>query len=376
MTMVDRMWLVAGTILPSMLISWLVVWWVRRKAPGWGLVDQPGARKVHHAPTPLGGGLGIWSGVIFSFLLGYILLSLVDPEGEVPAWVPSFVQPHLVGLQSQLGELTLLLVGASLLMVVGLVDDFRGLPWRLKLGLQFSITAICLIWQGWQLTIFISFPALTIALSVIWVVALINSFNMLDNMDGASAGVAAIAAAILAAFLLLPGNGESGSQLFVAGFLLVLVGSLIGFLFHNRPPAKIFMGDAGSYFVGFCIGVATLLATYASYESPDKHTLLAPLCVMAVPFYDMVTVIWIRCREGRSPFSADRSHFSHRLVELGLTKGQAVLTIYLTTATCGLGALLLHHVDWIGAVVILLMIVCVLSLIAILETTARRKLKS
>ena len=109
---------------------------------------------------------------------------------------------------------------------------------------------------------------------------------------------------------------------------------------------------------------------------PGKHTVLAPLCVMAVPFYDMVTVIWIRLREGRSPFQADRSHLAHRLVELGLTKGQAVLTIYLTTATCGLGALLLHHVDGVGAVVILLMIFCVLSLIAILETTARRKLKS
>jgi UDP-GlcNAc:undecaprenyl-phosphate GlcNAc-1-phosphate transferase len=90
----------------------------------------------------------------------------------------------------------------------------------------------------------------------------------------------------------------------------------------------------------------------------------------------MLTVIWIRYREGRSPFEADRSHFSHRLVELGLTRGQAVLTIYLTTATCGLGALLLHYVDSVGAAVILLMICCVLTLIAILETTARRKLKS
>jgi UDP-GlcNAc:undecaprenyl-phosphate GlcNAc-1-phosphate transferase len=97
---------------------------------------------------------------------------------------------------------------------------------------------------------------------------------------------------------------------------------------------------------------------------------------MAVPLYDMLSVIWIRIREGRSPFQADKSHFSHRLVDLGLTKGQAVLTIYLTTATCGLGALLLQRVDWIGAVVIVLMILCILGLIAILETTARRNLKS
>ena len=376
MTIVDHVWLVTGTVLPSMLICWLSVCWVRRKALAWKLVDQPSSRKVHQVPTPLGGGLGIWSGLVLPFLVGYLLLWLVDLEGGGPSWIPAFVKPHLVGLQSQLAGLVLLLAGASLLMLVGLIDDFRGLHWRLRLGLQFSITAICLIWQGWQLTIFIDLPVLTVGLSVIWVVALINSFNMLDNMDGASAGVAAIAASILAVFLLMPGEGEFESQLFVAGFLLVLVGSLLGFLLHNRPPAKIFMGDAGSYFVGFCIGVATLLATYVSDQSAGTHALLAPLCVMAVPFYDMVTVIWIRCREGRSPFQADRSHFSHRLVELGFTKGQAVLTIYLMTATCGLGALLLRYVDWVGAIIIVLMIVCVLALIAILETTARRKLKS
>jgi UDP-GlcNAc:undecaprenyl-phosphate GlcNAc-1-phosphate transferase len=136
------------------------------------------------------------------------------------------------------------------------------------------------------------------------------------------------------------------------------------------------MGDAGSYFVGFCIAVATLLATYTEYRGERQHAVLAPLCVMAVPLYDMLTVIWIRLREGRSPFEADKNHFSHRLVDLGLTKGQAVLTIYLTTATCGLGALLLNRVDVFGAVVVMLMIVCVLCLIAILESTARRKLTS
>jgi UDP-GlcNAc:undecaprenyl-phosphate/decaprenyl-phosphate GlcNAc-1-phosphate transferase len=97
---------------------------------------------------------------------------------------------------------------------------------------------------------------------------------------------------------------------------------------------------------------------------------------MAVPLYDMVTVIAIRLRSGHSPFAADKNHFSHRLVDLGLTKGQAVLTIYLTTATCGLGALLLHRVDLPGALIVILMIVCILGLIAILETTARRKLNS
>jgi UDP-GlcNAc:undecaprenyl-phosphate GlcNAc-1-phosphate transferase len=133
------------------------------------------------------------------------------------------------------------------------------------------------------------------------------------------------------------------------------------------------MGDSGSYFVGFMIATATLLASYTGYKSATRHAILAPLCVMAVPLYDMATVVLIRLRSGKSPFQADKNHFSHRLVDLGLTKPQAVLTVYLTTATCGLGALVLHRTDMVGAILIMLLIGCVLSLIGILETTGRRK---
>lgn len=135
------------------------------------------------------------------------------------------------------------------------------------------------------------------------------------------------------------------------------------------------MGDSGAYFIGFMIAAATLLASYTGYQSERRHAILAPLCVMAVPLYDMATVIFLRVRAGRSPFEADKNHFSHRLTDLGQTKLQAVLTIYLLTATCGLGALLLHRVDRLGAVLIMLLIGCVLSLVAILESTARRPVK-
>jgi UDP-GlcNAc:undecaprenyl-phosphate GlcNAc-1-phosphate transferase len=262
-------------------------------------------------------------------------------------------------------------------MLVGLVDDRRGLSWQLRLGLQFGVAAASVyLVKNLQLTAFIDAPWLTGSLSVLWIVGLVNSFNMLDNMDALSGGVAAISAALLAAVMLLAPDPEtSGPQLFVAGLLLVLLGALAGFLWHNRPPAKIFMGDAGSYFVGYTIAVATLLASYTGYHSSTRHAILSPLCVMAVPLYDMVTVILIRLKNGRSPFQPDKNHFSHRLVDLGLSKTQAVLTVYLTSATCGLGALLLHRVDWVGGTIIMLMIGCILSLIGILEATARRTLK-
>jgi UDP-GlcNAc:undecaprenyl-phosphate GlcNAc-1-phosphate transferase len=371
---------VAGAMLPSLLTVWALTFLMRRVAPRWGLVDRPNARKVHQTPTPLGGGVAIALGVCATFLVGQLVLlaALASPGfGEA---LPEFVRPHLPGLSARGVDLWILLGGASLLMVLGLLDDRFGLDWRLRLLVQFVVATTCVLSQGWRLTAFIEIPqfgwALSVLLSVGWIVALVNSFNMLDNMDGLSAGVAAIAAGILAAVLLVaPDPVTHRPQLFVAGFLLVLTGALLGFLWHNRPPARIFMGDAGSYFVGFCIAIATLLATYASYQSDTPHAILAPLCVMAVPLYDMTTVIWIRLREGRSPFEADKNHFSHRLVELGLTKGQAVLTIYLTTATCGLGALLLHRVDLFGALIIVLLVVCVLMIIAILESTARRKLR-
>ena len=367
-----------------MLITWLAGFVVRRKAAAWRLVDQPGERKVHHVPTPLGGGLAIWCGVMAAFSLGQLALWSLSsaPVAEVLSHTTlgQFIVPHLPGLRGTSGHLWFLLGAATVLMVVGLVDDLCQIRWPIRLGIQFLVAAVCIyLHPTWRLTAFVDLPVLTGLVSVFWIVGLVNSFNMLDNMDGLSAGVATIAATMLAAVLLvMPSPEGGGPQLFVSGFLLVLAGALLGFLWHNRPVARLFMGDAGSYFIGFCIAVAALLASFASFTGEpeeSRHTILAPLCVMAVPLYDTVTVLWIRLREGRSPFSADKNHFSHRLVALGFTKGQAVLTIYLTTVTCGLAALLLHQVRTLGACLILLLVGCVLALISILESTARRKIE-
>ncbi|MBC8354849.1 MAG: undecaprenyl/decaprenyl-phosphate alpha-N-acetylglucosaminyl 1-phosphate transferase [Planctomycetes bacterium] len=375
MTLESTIWFAASSIIPSFLVAFVATFVVRRMALRWGLVDQPNHRKVHVSPVPLGGGLAIALGVVLPFAAGTLALLLMDQESLAKV-VPEFALEHLEGLLERLPGLWFMLGGALVLMTLGLIDDRRGVDWKIRLFVQFAVATVCVATQGWQLTAFIDVPRVgwivSVTLSSIWVVALINSFNMLDNMDGLSAGVAAIAASILATVMLIS-PAAPRPQLFVAGFLFVLVGALLGFLFHNRPPAKIFMGDAGSYFIGFCIAIATLLATYAGYTvtAPGAHAVLAPLCVMAVPLYDMTTVLWLRIREGRSPFEADKNHFSHRLVELGLSKTQAVLTIYLTTATCGLGALLLHQVDLFGAFVVALLIVFVLLLIAILESTRR-----
>ncbi len=370
-------WLVLGSVIPAAIVAAIAAALVRRGAPGWGLVDEPGHRKVHQRTTPLGGGIAIWLGVVVTFAAAQVALWLLSraPTSEDTSWLrqiplPEFVAQHLSGLSEQAPNLWFLLGAGTVLMLLGLADDLFGLAWQPRLAVQVGV-AVLVVLRGWRLTLFVDVPWLTSVVSVLWIVALINSFNMLDNMDGLSAGVAAVASAMLAAVLLLTPDPEShGPQLFVAGFLLVLVGSLLGFLFHNRPPARLFMGDAGSYFIGFYVALATIMATFSGGDLP-RHSILAPLFVMAVPLYDMVSVILIRFRQGRSPFEADKNHFSHRLVDLGMTKVQAVLAIYLLTATCGLSALLLHQVDTAGAIILALVVACVLVLVGILETTVR-----
>jgi UDP-GlcNAc:undecaprenyl-phosphate GlcNAc-1-phosphate transferase len=368
---------VIGSVLPSLFVALVATFVVRLNASRWGLIDLPSDRKVHTAPMPRGGGLAIWLGVIGTFAVAQLVVWCVSQSPSMQSLLPKLAQPHLSGYLAQSDKLWILLAGGTALALLGLIDDRGGLSWQFRLLVEFAVAALC-VWlvPNLRLTAFLPYPLVTEALSVLWIVTLINAFNMLDNMDGLSAGVATIAASMLAAVLLIaPHPVTHQPQLFVAGLLLVLVGSLLGFLWHNRPPARIFMGDSGSYFIGFIIAAATLLASYTGYHSAKRHAILAPLLVMAVPLYDMATVILIRLGSGKSPFAADKNHFSHRLVDLGLTKPQAVLTVYLTTATCGLGALILHRVDTVGAVLIMLLVGCVLGLIGILETTARRTIK-
>jgi len=367
--------LVLATFLPAAVLSWLMLFPVRRMAERLGLLDRPGHRKVHTVPTPLGGGIGIWFGIVATFAVGTLAVAVCR---QSPAWA-ALLPPSVVGsldpIWSRAGEVWGILAAATVLAGLGFIDDRRGLSAGVRLLVQTVVAAVVVFGLGYDLTAFIPLPWLTKLLSVVWIVALINSFNMLDNMDGLSGGVAAIASGMLATVMLLTPDPNTGEpQLLVAGLLLVVAGALVGFLWHNRPPARIFMGDSGSYLVGFLVAVATLLATYAGYQEQARpHAVLAPLCVLAVPLYDMTTVLWIRIREGRSPFEGDKSHFSHRLVDLGLSKVQAVLTIYLVTLTCGLAAVLLSFVTPAGSLLVVGIVLCMLTLIVILESTGWRK---
>ncbi|MGI9469906.1 MAG: MraY family glycosyltransferase [Rubripirellula sp.] len=366
-------WLLCVTILPPFLICAASLYPIRRFASRLGLLDRPGGHSTHVDVTPLGGGIGIWLGIMMTFLAGTIAVAVARSSPDLQSKLPPELLPYLEGVWSRVGELWGLLGAGTVLMVLGVTDDRRGVNEWVRLAVEFAVAAFVVYGLGFGLTAYIGVTWLTSLLSMIWIVGVINSFNMLDNMDGLSGGVAAIISAVMATVMLTtPDPGTAQPQIFVAALLLVVFGSLLGFLWHNRPPARIFMGDGGSYLVGFLIAVAMLMATFAGNDD-RPHAVLAPLCAMAVPLYDMITVLWIRVREGRSPFVGDRSHFSHRLVDLGLTRTQAVLTIYLVTATCGLAAILLTHVSVGQAVMVLGIVLCMLLLVVILESTGWRK---
>ena len=333
-------------------------------APRFGLVDKPGGRKAHRAPTPLAGGVAIWLTV--AIMLGTGALAL----GPGLAWLPEALARHSGGARERSGELALIFGLATVIMAMGLADDRVGLGWKLRLGVQVGLSAI-LVASGVRVTLFWPFDSAVVsgAITVLWIVGLTNAFNFLDNMDGLAAGVGLIAASLfVAAQVEVEGR-------FVPAVLLVLVGALAGFLVHNRYPARLFMGDAGSNFLGFLLGTLTVVGTFTRpQQGYSPYGVLTPLLVMAVPLYDTTSVILIRLREGRSPFEADRRHFSHRLVDRGLTPPLAVRTIYLVTLAGGLGALLLPRpwMDRAGACVVVAQTICLLGVVALLEVSTNK----
>ena len=366
---------VLACIVPSFLISLGVTGAMRSIAPRMGLVDLPAARKVHKTPTPLGGGIGIVCGVVVPLVCAELVAKVLVTHDDLRRRFLEEVNLSPAGVLEHRFQLWWILGGGLILSVMGLIDDRKNLHWLPRLAVQIGVACGLVFGAGVHATIFVpeSLALVPKVLSVLWILVLVNAFNFLDNMDGLSSGIALIAAVVFATVMLsLTGQ----PRWLVAGVMLVLIGSLTGFLCHNWHPARIFMGDTGSYFIGLLMSCGTLLGTYYDYAGApgSQHVILAPLCILAVPLYDFCSVIVIRTLQGRSPFHADKSHFSHRLVELGLRPRDAVLTVHLATLTTGLAALLLYRVsDWSGAFLVVALVICTLAIIAILETVGRRQ---
>ena len=255
---------------------------------------------------------------------------------------------------------------------LGLRDDKKAMGPAIKLLVQLAIIAALVIGLDLRILTFLDhylgmgrWPSVFV--TVLWITAITNAFNFLDNMDGLSAGVAAVCTiAFLATALSL-------GQWFVAALLSLLLGSLLGFLCFNFPPASIFMGDSGSLVIGLLLGVLTVRTTYlepAAQSQPlaaNWYRLLAPVIVLALPLYDLFVVTVIRLMRGKSPFVGDNNHFSHRLVARGMSRSTAVLCLYLVTAATSVAAILLPQVGRTYALLIFIQTLLILGVVALLE---------
>ena len=360
--------LLAGSFVLSVILTTVA----RKLAVRAGLVAQPAEDRYHRTVIPLGGGIAIFSTISIIILTAIALVKFLAVPGYLD-WLGQSVTTHTDGFLSKIGQLVIILLVVLVLFVLGLWDDKKHLGPFFKLTVQFAVAIIAAFFADIRVELFIESKIITSLLSAVWIVLIINAFNFLDNMDGASAGIAVIASSILfAASAISAALSGQDFQVFIGGLALVFIGTLLGFLVFNFPPAKIFMGDAGSLVVGFFVALLTLRTTYYYHraQSGQGYAVFLPLLVMAVPLYDFISVTLLRISQGKSPFIGDTQHFSHRLKKHGLTDTQTVLTLYLATLCTGLGAIFLYQVNLAGAILIFIQTVMVLSIVAIFETTA------
>jgi UDP-GlcNAc:undecaprenyl-phosphate/decaprenyl-phosphate GlcNAc-1-phosphate transferase len=300
----------------ALCVSLLITVPVRALALRVGMVDLPGPRKVHLQPIPLLGGLAMYAGVVLAVLFVFGGPARAQIEG--------------------------ILTGATLIAMVGILDDRGLLHHQVKLFVGMPVAAGILLLSGIRAQVFGTLVGgtaghlLDILLTVVWVVGITASFSILDHMDGLCAGVAAMASAFFALLAYLNG------QTLVTVLAAAVLGAAAGFLRWNFKPAKIFMGDGGAMFLGFLMAALSLKLRLG--QSNMLSAWLVPVLVLGANIFDTVLVIVSRGRRGLLPFATPgKDHVAHRLANLGFGQRGAVLTMYILGAVCGSLALLISY---------------------------------
>lgn len=306
---------VAVTLTLAMLISLATTPVVQKIAFKIGAVDVPkDARRMHKEPIPRMGGLAIF----FAFLLSSLVFHPLTDQFKG------------------------MLLGAVIIVILGIFDDIYALPAKPKFIIQI-IAALCATTQGNVITILSNpniFSAepywhlgiLSIPFTVLWIVAITNAVNLIDGLDGLACGVSTISSMTMLVISLTVSEG------YVAVLMAALVGACLGFLPYNLNPAKIFMGDTGSTFLGFILAVASIQGLF---KLSAIVSFAVPFLILGLPIFDTCFAIMRRLATGRSPMSPDREHIHHRLIDMGFTQKQAVATLYIISAILGLSAVIL-----------------------------------
>ena len=316
---------------------------VRRWAFKCGAVDRPEARKVHRRLMPRMGGMAVY--------IGFVTAVLLTRE----------ITPQVAGL----------LAGGSLILLIGILDDTRGLSPRLKLAGQVA-AALAVIPFGLKVEFLtnpfgndaIDLGLLAIPVTVLWLVSVTNAVNLIDGLDGLASGTSSIAALTLAAVVWIDisnNNGGSSGQGDAVALALILAAAVLGFLRYNFYPARIFLGDSGSMFLGFSVAA---LAVMGLAKSATFISVVVPMVVLGIPILDTLFAIVRRWFGHRPIFSPDKEHLHHRLMDLGLSHRQTVLSIYAVNLLLGLSAIVMTLLTPKQAVLMLLLLSTAVLLLA------------
>ncbi|MEO6942571.1 MAG: MraY family glycosyltransferase [Terrimesophilobacter sp.] len=327
----------------SAVVTWGLAWAIWKLSAKYQLYPSIRERDVHSTPTPRLGGVAMFFGILVAF--------------AVASQVSWF---HLVFAKP--GQIVAILAAAFIIVVIGVADDIWDLDWLTKLAGQI-IAAGLLVWQGVQLVtmpiggITVVPPVLGLVLTVGAVVLVMNAVNFIDGLDGLVAGVAIIAngAFFVYSYLLARTVGEAEYFNLASLITAVLIGACLGFLPLNWHPAKLFMGDSGALLVGLLMATSAISVT-GQIDPNSMHSgkllapafipILLPLAILLIPLLDFMLAVTRRIRAGKSPFSADRKHLHHRLLDMGHTHLHAVLIFYSWTAVVSLGVLSFLFVPW------------------------------
>ncbi|MCB6899147.1 undecaprenyl/decaprenyl-phosphate alpha-N-acetylglucosaminyl 1-phosphate transferase [bacterium 210917-DFI.7.65] len=332
--------MIAVILLPlvvALVIGFLSTPIVKSFAYKLGAIDVPkDERRMHKVPIPRMGGLAIFLGFIISVLL------FVEVDDQMKG----------------------ILLGSVIIVVMGIIDDITPLRASLKFVIQI-LAALIPVYYGVQITCvsnpnlfsdnpYWNFGWLSIPITVIWIVGLTNAVNLIDGLDGLAIGVSSISALTMLAIAILVAEPQ------VAVIMAALVGACIGFMPYNMNPAKIFMGDTGSTFLGYILACITIQGLFKFYA---VISFVVPFLILGLPIFDTMFAIIRRISHGQNPMAPDRSHVHHRLIDMGLNQKQAVAVLYVISAILGLSAVVLATSGEIKAILCLmaLIIVCLIA---------------
>lgn len=298
----------------------------------WGLIDDPGHRKIHDEPIPLAGGLAILSGLALPLLVAALLFlwgsTLVTRSLDV--WTTSL---FTYGFERRAVQLLVLVLAGAGMLLLGLWDDRHELKPASKFAGQ-TLLALAVAAAGVRITLFVEHPLFSYLVTVLWILTVTNACNFMDNMNGLCTGLGVIAGWCFAWAAAVEGQYLVGAMAFLG------CGALLGFLPFNFPRASAFLGDAGSHLTGYLLAVLAILPSFYSRQHPEPFAVLKPLLVLAVVLGDLLWVVVLRARLGKPFYVGDTNHLSHRLVRRGLSRTTAVLLIWLLSALAGAASFL------------------------------------